>query len=195
MSRLPSFSSLAILLLACAEPAQPPAETAADEPAAPPDRVAIAMSGAPSAIAAAATIMDFDASGTLVELRAGTNGWMCLPDDNPAAPGDAPMCLDETWQQWMGAYMARETPRISRVGVSYMLQGGLAASNTDPFATTPPEGADWFSDGPHMMIIVPDPAQLEGMSTDPTSGGPYVMWQGTPYAHIMIPAGGPAPRP
>ncbi len=39
------------------------------------------------------------------------------------------------------------------------------------------------------MILVPDPAMLEGISTDPDNGGPYVMWKGTPYAHIMIPVG------
>ncbi len=30
---------------------------------------------------------------------------------------------------------------------------------------------------------------LNGMPTDPNSGGPWVMFQGTPYAHIMIPVG------
>jgi hypothetical protein len=28
---------------------------------------------------------------------------------------------------------------------------------------------------------------LEGMSTDPDNGGPYVMWRGTDFAHVMIP--------
>jgi hypothetical protein len=42
------------------------------------------------------------------------------------------------------------------------------------------------------MVLVPDPARLEGIPTDPNSGGAYVMWKGTPYAHIMIPVG---PRP
>ncbi len=37
------------------------------------------------------------------------------------------------------------------------------------------------------MILVPDPALLDGISTDPWNGGPYVMWKGTPYAHIMVP--------
>ena len=40
------------------------------------------------------------------------------------------------------------------------------------------------------MIIGPDPAGLEGISTDPHNGGPYVMWKGTDYAHIMIPTTG-----
>jgi hypothetical protein len=37
------------------------------------------------------------------------------------------------------------------------------------------------------MILVPDLKALQGMSTDPTGGGPYVMYSGTPYAHIMAP--------
>jgi hypothetical protein len=152
------------------------------------------MSAAPAEIGAGATIMEYNAAGELVELRAGTNGWLCLPDASPAAVGDDPICLDEAWQQWFAAYSAKETPRITTVGVSYMLQGGLAASNTDPFATAPPEGEAWITDPPHLMLIVPDPAQLAGMPTDHTSGGPYVMWQGTPYAHIMIPVSHGAPR-
>jgi len=41
------------------------------------------------------------------------------------------------------------------------------------------------------MVVLPDPKMLEGISDDPNNGGPYVMWKGTPYAHIMIPI---APR-
>jgi hypothetical protein len=42
------------------------------------------------------------------------------------------------------------------------------------------------------MIIAPNSTELEGFSTDPTSNIPYVMWKGTPYAHIMVPVGEPA---
>lgn len=37
-----------------------------------------------------------DASGGLVELHAGTNGWTCLPD-TIGTPTDDPMCLDAMW--------------------------------------------------------------------------------------------------
>lgn len=184
MPRVLPVIPLALVLAACTAEAPP----AVDEPAAPPDRISVAMSAAPAAVATDATIMDWDSAGAMVELRPGTNGWMCMPDAAPAAPGNDPICVDGAWQQWFGAYMAQETPQISTVGVSYMLQGGLAASNTDPFATVPPEGADWISDPPHLMIIVPDPSQLAGLPTDHAHGGPYVMWAGTPYAHIMIPS-------
>jgi hypothetical protein len=37
------------------------------------------------------------------------------------------------------------------------------------------------------MVAVPDPKTLSKFSTDWKSGGPYVMFAGTPYAHLMIP--------
>ena len=185
-------SLLALLLAACA-PGAPQAKANGNDadhnPTAktPPDRIAVAMSAAPSSIASDATIMDFDGSGKLVQLRAGTNGWMCLADDSPAAPGDSPSCIDGRWQSWFEAYEQKKAPRISGIGMAYMLQGGLSPSNTDPFAQTPPAGADWLSDGPHVMVIVPDPALLDAFSADHTPGQPYVMYKGTRYAHLMVP--------
>jgi hypothetical protein len=89
----------------------------------------------------------------------------------------------------------KEDYRPSGFGLAYMLAGdpsGGGASNIDPFATAATADNQWVVEGPHVMILVPDPAMLESMSTDPDSGGPYVMWKGTPYAHIMMPTG---PRP
>jgi hypothetical protein len=55
-------------------------------------------------------------------------------------------------------------------------------ANTDPFAQAATSNNQWVVEGPHLMVIVPDTAQLESLSTDPHNGGPYVMWKGTPYA-------------
>lgn len=193
MSSRPTILLLTVLTFAAC--GQEPAETAAAAQAsmggastAPPDdRLELAVSAAPAAISSAATVMDWDPSGALVELRAGTNGWMCLADENPAIEGDAPICVEAQWQELFRAHMARETPNITAMGVSYMLQGGPAASNTDPFATAPAEGDDWIHDGPHLMIVVPDASALDGYPSDPDAGGPYVMWKDTPYAHLMVP--------
>src|SRR5688572_386460 len=57
------------------EPADPPPEAVAD--ASPGTRIDVAMSGAPMAIAAQARIVELDASGGMVELRPGSNGWLC----------------------------------------------------------------------------------------------------------------------
>lgn len=143
-----------------------------------------ALSAAPAAIAKGAAVADWD--DTL--LREGSNGWTCLPSP-PDHPGEGPMCLDGQWVKWAEAWMGKTKPGLSRVGLAYMLKGGKDASNTDPYATEPGPGEGWIDSGPHVMIIVPDPALLEGLPTDHRSGGPYVMWEGTPYAHIMMPVG------
>ena len=78
---------------------------------------------------------------------------------------------------------------MTRVGFGYMLQGDMPVSNTDPFATAPTATNQWIQDGaPHIMLLLPDQRLLDSLPTDPASGGPFVMWKGTPYAHVMLPA-------
>lgn len=154
-------------------------------PSADQDPVANARSAAPPSIAAGAPVADLQGN----VLAEGSGPYTCLPDD-PQRPGNAPMCLDEPWLNLISALSSKEEPVIERVGIAYMLQGDAPVSNTDPFATSPTPDNQWVEDsGPHLMVVVPDPAALEGFTTDPTSGGPWVMWAGTPYAHIMIPVG------
>jgi hypothetical protein len=147
-----------------------------------------AMSAAPSAISAEATILDWDMddAGKFVVLHEGSNGWSCLPDD-PATPSDDPMCVDQTWLNWLYAFVAGEEPPTEVVGLSYMMQGGTTASNTDPLATEPAEGEDWITDPPHVMLLLPGDIDQTVFSTDHDSGEPYIMWAGTPYEHIMVP--------
>jgi hypothetical protein len=155
-------------------------------------KIANAMAAGPSDLSGKATIMDWPAKegAPLTVLRAGTNGWTCLPDA-PNTTGNDPMCLDQPWMSWIESYLAKKTPRITRIGIGYMIApGGAAGSNTDPFATSATADNHWGHHPPHVMIVVPDPKVLDGMSTDPMNGGPYVMFKGTPYAHIMAPVTG-----
>jgi len=140
-----------------------------------------AMSAAPSTVAVNATVMDWARN----VLRQGSNGWTCFP----APPGKetGPMCLDASMAQWADAWMNRKPVTTNRVGVAYMLQGDAGSSNTDPHATSPAANNEWVVAGPHTMIFVPDASLLEGLPTDPGNGGPWVMWKGTPYVHIMVP--------
>lgn len=147
-------------------------------------RVANALSAAPSSVAAGATVMDMSKK----ILRRGTNGWICLPD-MPDVPNNSPMCLDATWLDWLDAFMARRPPVTRQLGIGYMLQGDMPVSNVDPFATTSTNGNQWVQNaGPHIMLIVPDVTALESLPTDPTLGVPWLMWKGTPFAHVMVPA-------
>lgn len=171
------FSLLSLLLVA------PGAALAQSHGAANADLIRNALSAAPASVAEHATVADLD--GTV--LREGTNGWVCMPD-MPDVPNNSPMCLDATWREVIDAWMNQRDPDIQGIGISYMLQGDMPVSNVDPFATGPTEDNEWLQDGvPHIMIVVSDQSLLEGLPTDPHNGGPWVMWKGTPYAHVMIP--------
>jgi hypothetical protein len=190
---LTMFALAALSLADCGQKAQTPGsdESKADaksETSKEDAKIQSAMSAARMAIAKDAAIVDYPAKAgqPLIEIRKGTNGWTCFPDWE-ASPGNDPQCLDETWMQWTEAYMSGTEPKITSTGIAYMLQGGSDASNTDPFAMKPPKGEEWLSTGPHIMVLAPGKGDTARFSTDHHSGGPWVMWAGTPYEHLMVP--------
>lgn len=145
--------------------------------------IAKAVSAAPPEIGTHATVMGAGPDGKMKQLRAGTNGWVCMVD-----PLGNPMCLDKEWQAWGEAWMHKtDPPQPKAVGVAYMLQGDNGASNTDPYATKPTPDNQWVVSGPHIMLLPTDRSQLDAFPTDPQTGGPWVMWKNTKYAHIMVP--------
>jgi hypothetical protein len=154
------------------------------------DPVASAESAAPAAIARDAAVVTVDASGAMTTVRKGTNGWTCLPDA-PDTPGPDPMCFDQNAGKWVDAWVHHKPPPAGTVGVMYMLEGGTDASNTDPYATKPTAENNWVKTGPHLMIVGSKEI-LAGHPSGPKpdTSAPYVMWAGTPYAHLMVPVKG-----
>jgi len=149
-----------------------------------------ATSAAPSAVGKDATVIQIGEDGQMRVVREGTNKFTCMAD-NPVSPGNDPMCLDENGMAWAGAWMGKTEPPAGKIGFGYMLQRGSDASNTDPYAQGPNMGEEWVDTGPHVMIFnygsmmtgYPDPGG------SPDTSIPYIMWGGTPYAHLMIPVG------
>ena len=142
---------------------------------------------APAPVGAGATIYATGDNGAMRTLRTGTNGWWCMPDV-PTTPGNDPMCGDANAFAWAGAWMGHTDPPAGKVGFIYMLEGGPAGSNSDPYAMTPPAGENWVETASHVMIV-----NIKGMVTGYPGGAkpdttmPYVMWAGTPYEHLMMP--------
>lgn len=151
------------------------------------DPIASAESAAPAAISHAATVVTADAKGMMTVVRKGTNGWTCMPDA-PDTPGPDPMCFDANAGKWVEAWVGHKTPAAGAVGLMYMMEGGTDASNTNPYATKPTSGNDWVKTGPHLMIVGSKEI-LAGhpAGAKPDTSQPYVMWAGTPYAHLMVP--------
>ncbi|MEZ4736750.1 MAG: hypothetical protein R3E79_57450 [Caldilineaceae bacterium] len=181
-----------LLLITACQPIQPEAAQSTTQTTDP--QIQNAMSAAPPAIAQEATILGWpnEEGGEMVVLREGSNGWTCIADW-PASPGNDPSCNDPVWMAWNDAYAKGEEPEITGPGLAYMLQGGSDPSNTDPMATEPAPGEDWVATPPHMMILLPDGFDAANFTTDHHSGYPYIMWDGTPYEHLMVPIVGATP--
>lgn len=144
------------------------------------EMIASAESAGPSVVTANATIKAPD--GTI--LREGSNNYTCYPQQDIIGP----MCNEAVWDELINAMLNKKDFKASEFSVSYMLAGegsALGVSNSDPYARGPEKSDDWIKEGPHLMIVVPDRAILEGLSTDPKDPV-YVMWKDTPYAHIMV---------
>ena len=153
------------------------------------DPIASAMAAAPASIASGATIVMANADGSMKTLREGKNGWTCMPD-SPTTPGPDSMCMDANAAKWVAAWIGHKPPPANTVGLMYMLEGGTDASNSDPYATAPTADNDWVKTGPHVMVVGSQDL-LKGYPSGgkPDTKSPYVMWSGTPYAHLMIPVG------
>tara|TARA_B100000965_G_scaffold364305_1_gene347857 strand:+ start:179 stop:754 length:576 start_codon:yes stop_codon:yes gene_type:complete len=149
--------------------------------------IQIAMSAGPENVSGDATIISHD--GTL--LREGSNGWVCMPG-SPPNENVNPMCVDPAWQKWLQEYMKGSLglsyeydPNQATFGMSYMLVGDIPVDNNVPFNTDTSEGV-WVAEGPHLMLLLPQEL-LKDLPTDPYAGGPYVMWEGTEFVHVMVP--------
>lgn len=154
----------------------------------PEETIALALSAAPPQMRERSTVIGPDGA----VLKQGDNGFTCMI--TPEVPtGHAPMCADETWMPWAAGWLQGEPyePQ-NRLGLAYMLAGDTAtggASNIDPDAKAPTADNQWVVEGPHVMLIVPDEEMLSHITDDPSVGGPYVMWRGSPFAHVMMPVG------
>jgi hypothetical protein len=180
------FAAVTSVASQTAAPRQAPPGAPKVGPVKPPttdaEKIKSAMSAAPAAVAQGATIMDMP---SMKVLKPGTNGWTCIPDG--PSPGVDPMCVDKNGMEWAAAWMSHKDPPAGKMAIGYMLMGGSDASNTDPFATEPKPGDKWVDTGPHMMVMnIGD--HFAGYPTSATNTkAPYVMFAGTPYAHLMIP--------
>lgn len=144
-------------------------------------KIGLAKAAAPSNVSDEARILDADNT----VLQDGDNGWTCMVGTPPNY--ENPMCVDVVWLGWLDAYM-NKTPyknETTAIGFSYMLVGDIPVDNDDPFNTDEDKNT-WVQEGPHLMLLVPQ-GLFGDLPRDPYAGGPYVMWEGSEYAHIMVP--------
>jgi hypothetical protein len=117
-----------------------------------------------------------------------------VPEEGWGSAHEAmPVCGDSEAFKWMMAYMNNTEHDMLHDGYMWMLHGDMGEDNTKAGVLNKADAEDpanWIESGAHLMRMPKDPSSLDGMTTDFRSGAPYVMFSGTPWAHLMIPVEG-----
>jgi hypothetical protein len=149
-------------------------------------QIKIAQSAAPARISKEATIMIFGQDGKLTEAKKGSNGFTCIPTVNFRLDPD-PMCFDAAVGQWVdGMVNKKDKPDNTVPGISYMARGGYHWEKGGKILMEEETGAKLVKEPPHWMIMWPFSAAESKLPSLPNSSGAYVMFDGNPYAHVMI---------
>lgn len=161
----------------------------------PDEQIAQALAAAPDDLAEGARILGYATDGAVVQLREGSNDFICLAS-NPANERFSSSCYHASLEPYFARGReldAEGTSREDRYRIRYeeMEAGALATpvmsaaqyifDGTWDSETLSAEGAlRW-------VIYVPGATgESIGLSVAPVEGGPYLMSAGTPGAHIMI---------
>jgi hypothetical protein len=134
------------------------------------EKIASALQAGPAFVTRNATVLDYPTSptGEFRVLRAGTNGWTCLPGF-PGTNHDEPGCFDQVFLQFLKDSMAGRTPNVRSIGISYMYGGKWVPNKSHVTGN-----GDEFHVGPHIMIIGLDQKMLQTLNHDGSNGEPYV---------------------
>jgi hypothetical protein len=148
--------------------------------------IKLALLAAPWSIAKDAAVMIPGDDGKLTEVKTGTNGFTCIPDIDGMPKAD-PFCGDAASMQWANDLMSGAPKPTNTVpGVAYMARGGWHFEKDGKILLKKEEGAKAVHEPPHWMIFWPFDSTASGLPSMPVPFGAYVMFDGTPYAHLMI---------
>lgn len=183
---------LLLLALTVQAPATSPNVPSADA------QIAGAVQAAPADQRDSATVVGFDPSGKHTTLRKGTGTLVCLADD-PAQTGFSVACYHKDLEPFMAR--GRELAAAGTKGrgpaedVRYKeIAAGTIKMPTVPTLLTVVQGSSFdaasgtVAESYTRWVIYTPGATPEstGLPTTPGPGAPWLMFPGTPGAHIMI---------
>ena len=161
------------------------------------DQVAAALHAAPAERREGATVLGWSADGSVRVLREGTNAMICLAD-NPADDEFSVACYHDSLEPYM-----RRGRELSAQGLRGMernhrrweeAEAGTLAMPTEPATLYVLHGSGYDArtdavTDPFLRwsIYIPGATpESTGLDTRPMPGAPWLMFPGTPGAHIMI---------
>jgi hypothetical protein len=170
-------------------PVVPPAE----------QQIAAAVAPAPAELRAGATVLGYGRDGRLITLRQGTNALVCLASD-PAADRFHVACYHRALEPFMARGRALRLQGVRGPAVdsarSAEIAAGTLAMPSHPaalYSLTGPPGSFDAATGtvrgarPLYVVYIPfATAESTGLSPTPIGRAPWIMFPGTPKAHIMF---------
>jgi hypothetical protein len=161
-------------------------------------RIAAAVSPAPSTLRASATVLGYDASGKLVTLRQGTNDLICLADD-PRRKNFHVSCYYKALEPFMARGRELRAKGLSSDSAdsirAHEIRAGTLAMPRTPtalyqYAAPRDQVTDSSVKNARYLYVVYMPfatPESTGLTVQPLNdGGPWLMYPGKPWAHIMI---------
>ena len=162
-------------------------------------QVAAATLALPAELRPAATVLGYDAAGKLGQLRAGTNGMICLAP-NPAVPRFQSACYHESLEPFMARGRELRAGGVTGDKVDTVrfaeAKAGKLALPKGPAVLYQLFGApgaydvatNTVKDGSPLYVVYMPWATAEstGLQAKPAQGTPWLMFPGTPKAHIML---------
>lgn len=174
---------------------------ASSQVANPDEQIAQALAAAPEDKAEGARILGYATDGSVVELRPGSNDFVCLAS-NPANERFSSSCYHASLEPYFARGRELDAEGADR-NDRYRIRYEEMEAGTLPMpvmsATQYILDGTWDSETRtatatvRWVIYVPNAtAESTGLSERPQQGGPWIMSPGTPGAHIMItpPRGG-----
>ena len=150
------------------------------------EQIKLALKAAPAYIAKGAGVMVPGEDGKLMEIKKSENGFNCLPAlENDPEPD--PICFDAAVGQYIESFLTKaEKPSNTVPGVAYMAHGGYHWEKDGKVVMEKEPGAKRVKEPPHWMIMWPFSSQDSKLPNVPNPSGAWVMFDGSPYAHLMV---------
>jgi len=160
------------------------------------EQIAAAVTALPTDMQAGAAVLGYKEAGKLVSLRAGTNDMICLAPD-PAAKDFHSACYHKSMEPFMARGRELRAQGVKGAQVDTVrfaeVKSGKLKMPTQPSmlyqifngSFDPITGKVTGGSSLYVTYIPFATAASTGLSATPTDRGPWIMYPGTPKAHIM----------
>lgn len=191
------FASMLCVAAVSASSAQQPAETTPIVIAPAAEQIAAAVTALPEEMRAGAAVLGYTLPGKLTTLREGKNDMICLAPE-PGAKAFHSAC----YHKGMEPFMARgrelrangvtgakvDTARFAEVKAGKLMMPSYPSMLYQIFNGTFDPATGKVTGGRALFVTYIPFATPEstGISAKPTDKGPWIMFPGTPKAHIMF---------